>query len=394
MTDHPPNPLDCNPTRAVWLVPLALIIIAVGLACQPAGPAVPTIPALTPPPPPTPPPAASQTLGSQTAQPTPTLQPVTARSPNPTAAPTPDASVSPAPTRSAVPTTPPAPTLSATASFDAADRLNGLIDQLLQPREVKADAVWSSFITIRTSSLIGFDETQAVEIRVKMLEMWHTGNDCYAALEDEIGSLEQGRHLTLIEYPQFLEYAYAKLSPCLDLQISLIEPGQFFANPPEVRAERIARWFDSAWQDDSGQLGDLAPTCRESFYAYLPDVVEATDPAGFDVVWNTALSGQVQCLMAATQHDLGYLMDPQALFDLPPNQWPEMIALYTTITGHILAIGMGRDYDPCWSDFEARIPAVAASRTMGEMSLAHDSAMESLAECVHQLPLTNRFNGQ
>ena len=286
----------------------------------------------------------------------------------------------------------PAPTLPAATTTDAAHRLNGLIDQLLEPREVSADAVWSSFIASRTAILSGIDGIRAAETQVRMLEMWHPGDDCYAALEAEVAALGSDRHLTLIEYPQFLDYAHRQVSPCLEERLPQIDPARFFEHPAEVRSERITKWFDAAWQEGSGELGELAPSCRGSFYAYVPDVVDAADPESFGTAWNAALQGQVQCLLSAMQDDLRYLLDPAALFELPAAQLPEMIALHTTITGHILALGMGRNYDECWPDFEAQIPGVAESTTLAEMSVAQNAAMESLAQCVQGLPLTNRFS--
>ena len=362
---------------------VCVLVVISAVACQGDTPVPPTVPPLTAPPPD---PTVSASAIRKTAEPA-----------NPTSAPTPTVTATPDPVAAPIPASPPAivtpvPALPAATSADAAHRLNGLIDRLLEPREVKADAVWSSFIASRAAVLSGIDEVRATETQVRMLEMWHSGDDCYAALEDEVEALGPDRYLTLIEYPQFLDYAHRHVSPCLEERLPQIDPARFFAHPAEVRTERITRWFDAAWQQGSGELGDLAPTCRGSFYAYLPDVVDAADLAGFGTAWNAALQGQVQCLLSAMQDDLRYLMDPAALFELPAVRLSEMIALHTTITGHILALGMGRNYDDCWPDFEARIPAVAESTTLDEMSVAQNAAMESLAQCVQDLPFANRFS--
>ena len=277
---------------------------------------------------------------------------------------------------------------------DVAATLTGLIDQFLEPRAVTADAVWAFFITDRTAALAGFDEITAAETRAQMLHMWEAENPCYAALEETIAELGPDRRISHVEYPHFLDYAHRMVAPCLDDHLRQINPDHFFALPVDVRSARITMWFDSGWEDDSEHLGRLAPTCRDSFYAYLPDAVAAADPGELGIAWSTALNGQFQCLFAALQEDLPFLIDPTALFEFPDDQIPKMIVFQTTITGHALATGFGRDYSECWPHFEGRIPAVAKAQTLAELSVSQNEALESLAECVEQLPVSSRFAEQ
>ena len=311
----------------------------------------------------------------------------------PSSALTPIGASAPTPTAPRLPTTEPTASPQAETS-DAAEILTGLIDQLLEPRAVTTDAVWAFFITDRTATLAGFDEITASEIRAQMLHMWEAENPCYAALEETISELGADRRLPHAEYSHFLDYAHRMVTPCLDEQLLQIDPGDFFALPVAVRSARITRWFDAGWEDDSEHLGRLAPSCHDSFYAYLPDAVAAADPGELAVAWNTALNGQFQCLFAALQEDLRFLIDPAALFELPDDQIPKMIALQTTIAGHALALGFGRDYSECWPHFEERIPAVATAQSSAELSVSQNEALESLAECVVQLPIISRFAEQ
>ena len=361
---------------------VACLLSAGALACAGGPQPVPSVPPLTAPAPATAAPTPTEAAQAEPDRPTPTNPPAASPAVEATAAPTQQPTPVPAPTPDA-----------GDASSDVAARLTGLIEGLLEPREVDADTVWASFIIQRTAPLAGFDPAAAAEIQAKMLQMWHADNACYAELQDAIARLEPGARLSLVDYPHFLDYAQREVSPCIEKQLVIMDGADFFAETTEVRTVRITVWFESGWQDGSGQLGRLAATCRDSFYSYLPEAVAATDPEQLATAWNTALSGQSQCLLSAMHQDLRFLIDPSTLFELPEADLPEMITLHTTIAGHALALGMGRNYDECWPAFEARLPDVAAAQTFDELSLIQDDALESLAVCVQLLPPTNPFAG-
>ena len=269
-----------------------------------------------------------------------------------------------------------------------------LVDGLVAPRGVDADTIWAFFIATRAVGLAGLDQSAAADFQVKMLEMWHADNPCYSALSVEVSALGSEPQLAQVDYQHFVAYADRKVSQCLVDQIPMTDPQDFFNRTDEERTERITRWFEAAWQERAADLGELAPSCGDSFFAHVPDAVAAADPEQLILAWNTALSAQVQCLIAAVEVDLRFLVDPAALFEQPEEQVAELISLQTVLAGHLLAIGMGKNYDECWPDFEGQIPGVALARTSNEFSVSQNAALESLAECVQRLPLNNRFAEQ
>ncbi len=372
------------------LVTFCVLAICVA-ACQPVTPAAPVGPSLTSPPP--------ATVSPTMINPTPTDTDAAAASAT-APRPTPTSSQSmPTPTRTLPPTTAPSGTerslrlqTPALTPADAAAGLTQMLEAITRPRSINADAMWAFFISDRTipTSSAG---AEAEETQAKLLEMWHSDNVCYAKLEEEIAVLGQDNQVSPVGYRQYLDYINGELSPCLDEQLPLVDAQQFFGNSTAIRAERITKWLNASWLEleEEGQLPDTAP-CGDIFDAHLPDAIAAADPEQLSAAWSAALNERFQCQYEPLQqaNEFSDLGDAH-LFTLSLHDRRTIITLQTTLMGHVIAIGLGRSYDECWSDFAASIPEMAAVNDPAELYDARNAALEALYACIAKLPVTNPF---
>ena len=215
------------------LVTIACILGIAGLACNSATPAIPTVPPLTSPPPATPTPTPPG------ATPTETIS----RTPSPSSAATSEPPPSPVPTAVSNP-----PGVSEAVVTRTAEQTQDLTERMLQPRQVDADFLWGMFMTNR-SFVGGWGRTPDPNYTTQMLEMWHSENPCYSALESEVIRLGGENNLPPLEVLQYVELLNVQLSPCVEDQLQSISGLQFFDNSPTVRTQRITIWFDRTWQD-------------------------------------------------------------------------------------------------------------------------------------------------
>lgn len=356
----------------------ALVLALAALACGSEPPATADAPSLTQPPPAT----ATPVVVEPTATPTDPIA-ATATLPPPSA--------TPAPTVESVPPTVEIPGSGSTPSVsETVAGLEQLLEVFLRPRTINAEFVWAFLISEHALAL-GQDTPEAGEVQVKMLQMWSPEDVCFGQLQAEVAALGPNNQVDPITYRQYLEYIDAELEPCIAQQLPLVDAQAFFALPVEERSDRIAAWFRASWPQ-----GDPASAhCDAVFDARVPTAATAGTPQLLGEAWTAALGERFQCQFELMNRANEFLdLGDSHLFTLESEERKSVIGLQTRLTGHVLAMGLGRQYGDCWPDFEAEIPLVAEAGDPSQLSLRSGTALESLYACVEQLPITNPFMGQ
>ena len=263
---------------------------------------------------------------------------------------------------------------------------------MLQPRQVDADFLWGMFMTNRLF-VGGWGRTPDPNYTTQMLEMWHSENPCYSALESEVVKLGGENSLPPLEFLQYMEHLNAQLSPCIEDQLQSISGLQFFDNAPTVRNQRITMWFDRTWEDADDGTFPFADDCRTRFYSHLPEAIAAGDPPHLESAWASAMVVVSGCARDAMRDYFAFLdiSEPQ-LKQLPPDDRYTAVSLQMTMIGHLLAVDLRKPSDGCWPDYANQIPQVAATTDPGEMIAARNSALRSLQSCLQETPVNNPFS--
>ena len=359
------------------LVTIACILAISGLACNSATPAIPTVPPLTAPPPATPTPTPPGAAPTETA----------AHTPSPSSTETSQPPPSPVPTAVSNP-----PGVSEAVVTRTAEQTEDLTDRMLQPRQVDPDFLWGMFMTNRLF-VGGWGRTPDPNYTTQMLEMWHSENPCYSALESEVVKLGGESNLPPLEFLQYMEHLNAQLSPCIEDQLQSISGLQFFDNAPTVRNQRITMWFDRTWEDADDGTFPFADDCRTRFYSHLPEAIAAGDPPHLESAWASAMAIVSGCARDAMRDYFAFLdiSEPQ-LKQLPPDDRYTAVSLQMTMIGHLLAVDLRKPSDGCWPDYANQIPQVAATTDPDEMIAARNSALRFLQTCLQETPASNPFS--
>ena len=359
------------------LVTIACILVIAGIACNNAAPVIPTVPPLTSPPPATPTPP--ETSRAEPSEPAPSPLLVATPFPPPTLAST---------------EIPVRPSVSQSVVARTAEQTADLTDRMLQPRLVDAEFLWGMFITNR-SFVGGWARTPDPDYTTRMLEMWHSNNPCYAALEVEAANLAHRNSLPPLEFLQYVDHVIAQLSPCVDDQLNSIDGAQFFDNSMDIRTQRINTWFDRSWEDADDGTFAFDADCQPSFYSHLPAAVAATDSAHLESAWASAMVVVSGCARDAMQNYFEFLdISESQLKELRPDDRYATMSLQMTMFGHLFSINLGKPSDECWPDYASHIPKVAATDDPDEMIAARNVALKSFQTCLENTPTINPFSGQ
>lgn len=374
MPHRPPRFLPSKRLQTLLFAVLTCAVVAGGLACQSAAPAIPTVAPLTAPAPATPAPTPTEFVEN-----TPTPQPISTIEP----------------TRATTDETPAAaanPNSVSQATIDRAEKQTAdLRDRMLRPREVDADFLWGMFITNR-SFAGGWTGPPDSDYTTRMLEMWHADNACYSDLESEVARLGSGNNLFPLEFLQYMDHLIAQLSPCVDDHFQSISGSQFFDNTLEVRTHRVSTWFDRTWEDADDGSFSFAASCRDEFFSHLPDAHAATDSLHLESAWASAMVVVSRCALQAMQTDFAFLdISESMLMDLPLDDRYTTVSLQMTMFGHLLSINLRKPSDDCWPDYQRRIPGVAATADPGQMIVNRNAVLGSFQRCLEALPATNPY---
>ena len=276
------------------------------------------------------------------------------------------------------------------SASEAVAGLEQLLEVILRPRTINAEFVWAFLISEQALAL-GQDTPEAGEAQAKMLQMWNPADACFSLLQADVAALGSDNQVDPITYRQYLEYINAELEPCIAQQLPLMDAQAFFALPVEERSDRIAAWFRASWP----QRDPASAHCDAVFDAHVPNAAAVDTPQLLGEAWTAALGERFQCQFESMDRANEFLdLGDSHLFTLEPDERAALIGLQTRLTGHVLAMGLGRQYGECWPDFEAEIPSVAEAADPTELSLRSGTVLESLYACVEQLPATNSFVGQ
>lgn len=271
------------------------------------------------------------------------------------------------------------------------ERMAELSARMLRPRRVDADVLWAVFVMSRVFG-IGADLAPDLEAPAKMLEMWHPGNACYAMLERDIDRLGSDSHLRPVDFNAFVVHVESSLSPCLDEQWTAVGAEQFFANPDQLRAERVSRWFDVIWEYSDSEALTKLDHCRNGFYSHLPLAESAADWQALEAAWAAAMIDFSTCRRESIRDELPFMeLNEARMFAFELGDRYTLIALQTTVAGHLVGIALQRPYDECWPDFEARVPEVAVAAGPAQLVESRDAALGALRDCIEALPEYNPF---
>ena len=275
-----------------------------------------------------------------------------------------------------------------------AEQTRELTDRMLQPRLVDADFLWGMFITNR-SFVGGWGRTPDADYTTRMLEMWHSDNACYAALEVEVSGLGAENSLPPLEFLQYVDYVIAQLSSCVEDQLDSIDGNQFFDNSLDVRTLRINNWFDRTWRDADDGTFPFATDCQTEFYSHLPAATAATDANHLESAWASAMVVVSGCARDAMQGYFAFLdISELQLKTLPPEDRYAAVSLQMTMFGHLFGINLGKPSEACWPDYAARIPVVAAVPDPDQQIDARNVALKTLEVCLQASPDSNPFVGR
>lgn len=330
-------------------------------ACQTDARAIPTVPPLTPP--------------AAVSEPTATV-PANATGP---------------PLAGSVPALP-SPSVSSDVVARTEQRMDALSARMVRPRRVDADVLWAVLVMSRVFG-IGSGSPPDLEAPAKMLEMWHPGNACYAMLEKDLDRVGTDNHLTPVDFNAFVAHVEDRLSPCLDEQWPNVDAEQFFANPNTLRAARVTTWFDVIWEFSNFEALTNLEQCRDGFYVRLPDAASAEDAHALEAAWATAMVDFSACRQESIRSELPFMeLNETRMFAFELSDRYTLIALQTTVGGHLVAISMQRPYGECWPDFEARIPEVAVAAGPAQLVESRDAALLALRACIEALPEHKPFS--
>ena len=242
---------------------------------------------------------------------------------------------------------------------------------------------------------IGIDRAPDLEAPAKMLEMWHPGNACYATLQRDIDRLGSDNHLSPVDFNAFVVHVEASLSPCLDEQWPAVDAEQFFANPDELRAERVSGWFDIVWEYSNSEALTKLDHCRNGFYAHLPLAETAADSQALEAAWAAAMVDFSTCRRESIRDELPFMgLNETRMFAFALNDRYALITLQTTVAGHLVGIALQRPYDECWPDFAVGVPEVAMAMDPAQLVESRDAELIELRDCIEALPEYNPFSSR
>ena len=274
------------------------------------------------------------------------------------------------------------------------ERAQELTGRMLRPRQVNVDVLWSALVVRRA---FGIDAGGAPDpdAPAKMLEMWRPDNACYLILEAETEQLGAERRLSPVEFNLYFEHIAGRVAPCLDEQWPVVDPHQFFSNPESVRADRVTVWFDSIWQLSESETLTSLDHCRDGFYAHMAPAASAVDSQELEGAWSGAMVEFSGCRLQAIRDELPFMeLAETGFFAFELNDRYTLIALQTTVAGHLVGVAMQRPYDECWPEFEASIPEVALATGPAQLVESRDAALRAFSACIEVLPEHNPFAGQ
>ena len=266
------------------------------------------------------------------------------------------------------------------------ERMAELTARMTRPRRVDADVLWAVFLMTRTFG-IGTGGPPDIEAPAKMLEMWHPDNVCYAMATGEVDQLGADNHLTPVDFNAFVAHVEASLSPCLDEQWAAVDAEQFFANPLDLRTDRVSVWFDTIWEFSNSEALTNLDHCRDGFYVQLPVAESASDSHALEAAWATAMVDFSACRRESMREELPFMeLNETRMFAFELGDRYTLISLQTTVAGHLVGIALQRPYDACWPDFEAGIPEVAGAADPAQLVESGDAALGALRDCIEALP--------
>ncbi|MDE2786279.1 MAG: hypothetical protein OXL37_06410 [Chloroflexota bacterium] len=270
-------------------------------------------------------------------------------------------------------------------------RMEALSARMVRPRQVDADVLWAVLIMSRVFG-IGSGSPPDLEAPAKMLEMWHSGNACYAMLEKNLERLGTDNHLTPVDFNAFVAHVEGRLSACLDEQWPKVDAEQFFANPHALRDTRVTTWIDVIWEFSNFEALTDLEQCHDGFYAHLPDVASAGDAHALEAAWAAAMVDFSACRQESIRSELPFMeLNETRMFAFELSDRYTLIALQTTVGGHLVAISMQRPYEECWPDFEASVPGVALATGPAQLVESRDAALRALRACIEALPEHDPF---